>query len=115
MGIKTAYKGYTAYDYLTPGQDYPYFKLAKWDWAGQYRLPLSEAEEARVLRLAKDNVFIALHEHPNFTPDDINELAALDLAGRESCGYEALSYSYLDCIFDNMMDGTCHIVSANGW
>lgn len=115
MGIKTAYKGYTAYDYLTPGEDYPYFKLAKWDWAGQYLLPLTGEEEKRVKRLAEGSVFIALHEHPNFTPDNINELADLDRAGRESCGYEALSYSYLDCVFDNMMDGTCHIVSANGW
>ena len=115
MGIKTAYKGYTAYDYLTPGVDYPNFKLAKWDWAGRYLLPLSESEEQRVLRLAKDNIFIALHEHPNFTPENIDELPALESAGRESCAYEALSFSYLDCVFDNMMDGTCHIVSANGW
>lgn len=115
MGIKTAYKGYKAYDYLVAGEDYPHFKLAKWDWAGQYLLPLNEAEEKRVLRLAKDSVYIALHEHPNFTPDNIDELVELDRAGRESCGYEALSHSYLDCVFDNMMDGTCHIVSANGW
>ena len=115
MGIKTAYKGYTAYDYLTPGEDYPAFKLAKWDWAGRYLLPLDPAQEKRVERLARDNIFIALHEHPNFTPDNIDELAALDLAGRESCAYEALSLSYIDCVFDNMMDGTCHIVSQNGW
>ena len=115
MGIKTAYKGYKAYDYLTPGVDYPAFKLARWDWAGRYLLPLTPAQEERCLRLAQSSVYIALHEHPNLTPADISELAELERAGRESCDYEALSYSYLDCVFDNMMDGTCHIVSQNGW
>lgn len=115
MGIKTAYQGYHAYDYLTPGEDYPVFPLAKWDWAGRYRLPLTPQQEERTLRLARDCVYIALHEHPTLTPADITQMAALDRAGRESCEYEALSHSYLDCVFDNMMDGTCHIVSKNGW
>ncbi len=115
MGIKTAYKGYKAYDYLTPGEDYPYFKLATWDWAGRYVLPLDSAQEERAEKLARESVYIALHEHPTLTPDNIEELVALDRAGRESCEYEALSHSYLDCVFDNMMDGTCHIVSHSGW
>ncbi len=115
MGIKTAYKGYKAYDYLTPNEDYPYFELAKWDWAGQYLLPLDARQEDRVRRLAKDTLFIALHEHPNYTPADIGLIERLDLEGRESCGYDALALSYIDCVFDNMMDGTCHIVSKSGW
>lgn len=35
--------------------------------------------------------------------------------GRDRCGYEALAYSNIDCIFDNMMDGTNIISSPNGW
>ena len=115
MGIKTGYQGYQAYDYLTPGDDYPAFPLVRWDWAGQYRLPLTQEQEQRTLRLARDLIYIGLHEHPTLVTADISQLALLDQAGRESCAYEALSHSYLDCVFDNMMDGTCHIVSQNGW
>ncbi len=115
MGIKTGYKGYQAYDYLTPGKDYPAFPLVRWDWAGQNRYPLTQEQEQRVLRLAKDCIYIGLHEHPTLVTEDISQLGLLDREGRESCAYEALSHSYLDCVFDNMMDGTCHIVSQNGW
>ncbi|MDD2561990.1 MAG: membrane dipeptidase [Eubacteriales bacterium] len=115
MGIKTAYKGYKSYDYLTPGDDYRAFELTQWDWAGRWVLPLNGQQEERVLRLAKECVYIALHEHPTLTPSDISLMPEMDRGGRESCEYEALSHSYLDCIFDNMMDGTCHIVSKNGW
>lgn len=115
MGIKTAYRGYRAYDYLTPGEDYLAFELTQWDWAGRYILPLDADQEKRSALLARDSVYIALHEHPTLTPRNINLLPDLDRSGRESCDYEALSCSYLDCVFDNMMDGTCHIVSQNGW
>ena len=115
MGIKTGYRGYQAYDYLTPGEDYRAFPLTRWDWAGQYLLPLTPAQEQRVLQLARDSIYIGLHEHPTLASADISQLGLLDREGRESCAYEALSHSYLDCVFDNMMDGTCHIVSQNGW
>jgi len=115
MGIKTAYRGYKAYDYLTPGEDYKAFPLTRWDWAGFYLLPLSAAQEERAARLARESVFIALHEHPTLTPADISQMPEMDRLGRESCDYEALSKSLLDCVFDNLMDGTCHIVSNGGW
>src|SRR5665648_1255437 len=35
--------------------------------------------------------------------------------GRERTAYEGLAHSYLDCVFDNLMDGTCTIVSKGGW
>lgn len=115
MGIKTKYRGYKSYDYLTPGEDYRAFELSKWDWAGRWLLPLDSPQEERVLRLARQCVNIALHEHPTVTPADIKLMPEMDRLGRESCEYEALSHSYLDCVFDNMMDGTCHIVSKSGW
>ncbi len=115
MGIKTKYREYKSYDYLTPGEDYRAFELSKWDWAGRWLLPLDSPQEERVLRLARQCVNIALHEHPTVTPADIKLMPEMDRLGRESCEYEALSHSYLDCVFDNMMDGTCHIVSKSGW
>ncbi|MGI5857965.1 MAG: dipeptidase [Tepidanaerobacteraceae bacterium] len=115
MGIKTAYKGYKAYSYLEPGKDYQDFEFAPWNWAGEYLIPLDEAQEKRVKRLAKEKIFIALHEHPTLFPKDISKTPEYNTAGREFCAYEALSLSYLDCVFDNMMDGTNTISSKAGW
>jgi hypothetical protein len=61
MGIKTAYKGYKAYSYLEPGKDYQDFEFAPWNWAGEYLIPLDEAQEKRVKRLAKEKIFIACY------------------------------------------------------
>ena len=115
MGLKTAYKGYQAYSYLEPGKDYPVYKFADWNWAGEYLIPLDASQEKRVLELARDKVFIALHEHPTLFPFKIEETVAHARDGREFCAYEALSESYIDCIFDNMMDGTNMISSKSGW
>ena len=113
---KKAYKGYKAFDYLTPGVDYPVYELAKWDWAGRYLVPIkSQAEEERVKSLVEKNVVIATHEHPCYFPKDMNESRHYHNAGREFCAYDALAESYIDCVFDNMMDGSCNITSKSGW
>ncbi|MBE3593384.1 MAG: membrane dipeptidase [Thermoanaerobacter sp.] len=115
MGIKTAYKGYKAYSYLEPGVDYQEFEFAPWNWAGEYLIPLDETQEERVIRLAKEKIFIALHEHPVLFPQKIEQTIEYNRAGREFCAYQALALSYYDCVFDNMMDGTNMISSKAGW
>jgi len=115
MGIKKAYDGYKAYSYLEAGKDYTEYKFAEWNWAGEYKLPLSPEQEERVNRLAKEKIFVALHEHPTLFPEDIAQTAKYNTDGREFCAYEGLSKSYLDCVFDNMMDGTNTISSKAGW
>lgn len=115
MGIKTAYKGYKAYSYLEPGKDYQDFEFVDWNWTGGYLVPLDEAQEERVQKLAKEKIFIALHEHPTLFPKDMSKTPEYNTAGREFCAYEALSHSCIDCVFDNMMDGTNTISSKAGW
>ncbi len=115
MGIKTAYTGYKAYDYLVPGQDYQEFALSPKDRVPEYLYPLSPEQEKQVLKIAKENICISMHEHPIYNPLDLNEYRTLRHAGRQSCAYDALAESYLDCIFDNMMNGSCVITSHNGW
>ena len=113
---RKAYKGYKAFDYLTPGADYPVFKLAKWDWAGRYLVPLPDAaQEERVKRIAEQNVVIATHEHPCYFPEDMAQSKLYHNAGREFCAYDALAESCIDCVFDNLMDGSCNITSKSGW
>jgi len=116
MGIKKdGYKGYKAFSYLTPGEDYEVFEFDKWDWVGRNILELDAQQEDRVLRLAKDTIYIAPHEHPTYFPKVITDVHAYNRAGREFCAYDALADSYIDCVFDNLMDGTCVISSKAGW
>jgi membrane dipeptidase len=59
---------------------------------------------------------ISLHEHPVLFPKHIErDVFAYNRQGRMVTAYEALSRSTWDCIFDNMMDGTCTIHSKAGW
>ncbi len=90
--MKPAYKGYKAFDYLTPGEDYPVYELAKWNWAGEYRIELeTEEQEQRVKDIVANNVYIAAHEHPCYFPANMNESKLYHNAGREFCAYDALA------------------------
>jgi membrane dipeptidase len=59
------------------------------------------------------SVIVDLHEHPVAYPQDI--FADRRNEGRQFMAYETLSKSGLDCIFDNMMDGSSDITSKNAW
>ena len=114
---KAGYKPYSAYQYLERGVDFPDIEWSQWDWAGRHVIELDEAEEARYERIIAENPVVAVHEHVDFCPVDLEPNAFYDSQrqGRDVCGYEPLSYSNLDCVFDNMMDGTCIISSMAGW
>ena len=104
--LKKGYRPYEAYQYLD------------WDWAGRNVLPLNPEEEARCRELLERTPYVSLHDHPDFTTRDMSTCEPLFDAmrtGRDRCGYEALAFSNIDCIFDNMMDGTNIISSPNGW
>jgi membrane dipeptidase len=116
MGKGKKYTGYKAYDYLTPGIDYKEFKLReatmkKWE----YKVPLSKAEEERVEEIFEKNIVIDLHEHPVLYTEDPSQTLDINKEGRDFLAYEALSRSGLDCVFDNLMDGSVVITSKHGW
>ena len=92
MGIKTKYKGYRAFQYLDAEYDYRTFPLTK----GVGRVPeclieLSAAEEKRVRKIAKEVVFISLHDHPVLFPEDMQDLLAYSREGRQHTAYAALA------------------------
>ncbi len=112
---KQTYKGYQAYSYLTAGVDYPEFKMSKWDRFGRYKIELTDAQEAEVERLNKEILYMSLHDHPVYFPDDIYETSDYTRAGRQFTAYDALAESYIDCVFDNMIDGMSNSHSLSGW
>ncbi len=117
MGIKTAYKGYKAYDYLEKGTDLSDMELCAGEKrVPEYLIPLSQEQESRVLTLARETICISLHEHPVLFPENLQaDVFEYNREGRQRCAYEALSKGYFDVVFDNMMDGTCNIMSRGGW
>ena len=117
MGTKKQYKGYMSYQYLEAGKDFVSYEMAdQVERVEPYLLPLNAKEEERVAYLAKESVIISLHEHPTIMPKNVErDLDAYERQGREHTAFLGLSHSYLDCVFDNMMDGTCTISSSAGW
>lgn len=117
MGINKNYDGYKAFSYLEEGKDYKYFKLCDpLHRVPEYLVPLTAEQEDRVMQLAGDNIIISAHDHPTLRPENIEaDLRKYNREGRERCNYEGMAHSYLDCVFDNLMDGTCTISSWAGW
>ena len=107
---------YRSFDYLEAGRDYPALDLAK--EVGRVpssRPQLDPEQEARVERLARDEILISMHEHLGVFPADIAETPAYVSEGRMATAFEGLSRTWWDCIFDNLMDGICTIHSKGGW
>ena len=110
------YSGYRSFDYLEAGVDYQPFALAKeLGRVPSYTVEVTEAQEARVQRLLEENLVISLHDHAFVVPEKPEEIYEYRRHGRDWTGYEGLSVSGLDAVFDCLMDGTALITSRAGW
>ncbi len=113
---KKTYSGYTSFQYLEPGGDYRPFKLAQEIGRVEpYVVPVSEEQGHRVQQLLEDNLIVSVHDHTSVFPEDIGQIFEYVRQGREWTGYEALSVSGIDILFENFMDGTALITSSAGW
>ncbi len=113
---KKNYNGYRSFQYLEPGRDYKAFKLApELHRVKSRRVELTGEQEARARHLFEQNVVISLHDHCFVAPENLTEFLEFRRWGRDFTGYEGLSVSGLDAVFDNMMDGTAMITSRGGW
>ncbi|MFJ5220910.1 dipeptidase [Streptomyces sp. NPDC088354] len=95
--------GYEAFSYLEPHADHPVFALAP----DVGRLPaydcgLSFDQEERARGLLGEHIVISLHDHPFRLPAEMSQLGAYQRSGRVALGYEGLSHSQLDAVFDNV-------------
>ncbi len=113
---KKNYSGYHSFQYLEPGRDYKVFSLAKeLERVKSMKVQLSSEQSARAKRLFEENVVISLHDHCFIAPENLEQFFEFRRWGRDFTGYEGLSVSGLDAVFDNMMDGTAMITSRGGW
>ena len=114
--MKKAYAGYQSYSYLEPGVDYRAFETTDTsERVEPFRVPLDAAGEQRVEDLAGRCVVISLHEHVGIFPDRVEETPEYVREGRMATAFRALAESRLDAVFDNLLDGLCHIESKHGW
>lgn len=110
------YNGYRSFSYLEEGKDYKPYKLSReYDRVEPYTYPVSEDQEQKVENFMDENLVISLHEHTFVTPHDLGEIFEFRRQGRDWTGYEGLSKSGLDVVFENFMDGTAFITSNAGW
>ncbi|HET7700179.1 MAG TPA: membrane dipeptidase [Candidatus Limnocylindria bacterium] len=113
---RTRYDGYRSFQYLEPDVDYRPFALAREiGRVPSRRVEVTDAEEARAQRILEENIVISLHDHVTVAPEDVAEMPEYRRQGREWTGYEGLSVSGLDCVFDAFMGGTATITSRAGW
>ena len=116
MGLSKKYKGYQSFEYLRAGSDYKAFELAdEIDRVPPFLIPLNSDQEDRVASLIRDNIMISLHEHLGVFPKDVADTPAYLREGRMATGFQGLAKSHWDAVFDNLMNGLCHIESKNGW
>jgi membrane dipeptidase len=110
------YSGYKSFEYLEAGTDYKAFALAKeLNRVASTPVEVSPEQEERVKNLFADNIVISLHDHCFVAPENLAEFFEFRRQGRDWTGYEGLSVSGLDCVFDNLMNGTAMITSRSGW
>jgi membrane dipeptidase len=113
---RTRYDGYRSFQYLEAGADYQPFELAREiGRVPSRRVAVSDGEEQRVQRLLEENLVVSLHDHVTVAPADVAQMPEYRRQGREWTGYEGLSVSGLDCVFDALMGGTATITSRGGW
>lgn len=116
MSLKKSYDGYSSFSYLEQGADYKAFDLAdELARVPQFRLPLSDGDEARCASLIERCLFVSMHEHLGVFPERIEETPEYVRHGRMATAFEGLAASHWDAVFDNLMDGICTIHSRSGW
>jgi len=116
MSLTKQYAGYRSFAYLEAGSDYKPIPLAReMDRVEPFRVPLDEAQEARVRALLEDTVLISLHEHAGLFPEDIRRTPEMVREGRQATAFQGLAHSHWDAVFDNLLDGICTMHSKGGW
>lgn len=116
MGIRKNYRRYHSFKYLEPGKDYKPFKLVRQiDRVKSSIVELSKAEEERAQEIMEKYVAISLHDHTMVFPENTKEIMDYIRRGRWWIGYEGLSVSGLDAVFEGLHDGVGLITSRDPW
>jgi membrane dipeptidase len=115
-GTGAAAGSYTAYSYLTAGDDFRSFELApEFGRVPPYVAGLTTEQAGRAGALLRDSLVISLHDHPVRFPARMEETPEYNRTGRQHAAYAGLAASGLTVVFDNMMDGTACVTGNAPW
>ncbi|HEY2549109.1 MAG TPA: membrane dipeptidase [Streptosporangiaceae bacterium] len=107
---------YTAYSYLTAGEDFPEFDLApEFGRVPPYQASLTPEQDSHAAALLRDSLVISLHDHPVRFPADMTQTPQYNRTGRQHAAYAGLAASGMTIVFDNMMDGTACVTGNAPW
>ena len=108
-------RGYTAYSYLTAGEDFRSFELVpEFGRVPPYAARLTAEQQERAW-LLRDSLVISLHDHPSRFPVRMEETPDYYRTGRQHAAYAGLAASGMTVVFDNMMDGTACVTGKAPW
>jgi membrane dipeptidase len=111
----SGYTGYRSFEYLEPGDYREYEWTPEIDRLPLHDLGLTAAQAAHAEELLQQNLVISLHDHPQVFPNDMSKAVEYGQTGRYPVGFEGLSYSGLDVVFDNLAGPTGCIMSHYSW
>lgn len=101
---------------MEAGADFKHYPLAKEIGREEpFLYPVNEEQEQLVRQILEEDYIVSLHEHTFIVPEDVSKIFEFRGQGRDWTGYEGLSISGLDVIFEKYMDGTALITSNAGW
>lgn len=113
---KKRYDGYTSFQYLEAGVDYPDDAVVRQlNRVPSKQVDVTPEQAERVQRLFDENLVVSLHDHCFVAIEDHDKFFDYRRSGRDHTAYEGLAHAGLDAVFDNMMDGTAMIHSRGGW
>ena len=91
--------GYTAYSYLTAGEDFRTFELTpEFGRVPPYAANLTAEQQHRAQNLLRDSLVISLHDHPVRFPLRMEETPEYNRTGRQHAAYAGLAASGLTVV-----------------
>lgn len=113
MTLKKNYGGYESYSYLEEDKDYRKFRLvSQTSRVNSSGVELDGSQEERVGKIFEKYLMISTHDHPFVLPEDLGETMEYIRKNRVVTGYEGLSHSGLDAVFDGLLN-SFNLISSN--
>lgn len=107
------FSGYQSFSYLK-NKEFQQFSLPKKRWGHTTQFSLNNEEKKLLEILFNDNLIISMREHGFIAPETENEILQYCGQLHTAYDYEGLSWSGIDVMFENFMDGIAINSSQNG-
>lgn len=116
MTLTKKYSGYKSFQYLDEGKDYRKYNLvSETSRVKSTAVSLDSNQEDRFKQALEKYLMISTHDHPFVLPENLDDTMDYIKRNRVFTGYEGLSQSGLDAIFDGLLNSFNMINSIYPW